>query len=278
MDDWDHDQMTAERVLQVGAASLPLGERTYVMAVLNVSPDSKNVHTVAHSVDDALLMADRYRSWGAALIDVGGQSSHLDNETIAASDEISRVVPVIEALVAEDHLVAIDTWKPEVARAAIDAGAVIVNDTGGLRDPGMRQVVSGSDVAAIAVYVEGANPHEVAEITISSNKAADMASRFSQLLDELASEGISNVILDPGIAINYQGNYQEYTNLQIEVIADSGKLHELGRPVLIPIPRKRDFHRVAAYVALALEHRADMIRVHDVAMACDLARLFRRLD
>lgn len=248
------------------------------MAVVNVSPDSKNVHTVAHSVDDALLMADRYRNWGATLIDLGGQSSHIDNETIAASDEISRVVPVIEALVAEDHLVAIDTWKSEVAEAAIEAGAVLVNDTGGLRDPEMRQVVSESDVAAIAVYVEGANPHDVGEFTSSGNKTEDMASRFNQLLDELVAEGISNVILDPGIAINYRGDYEEYTRLQLEVIADSAQLHELGYPVLIPIPRKRDFHRVVAYVALALEHKADMIRVHDVAMACDLARLFRRLD
>lgn len=65
--------------------------------------------------------------------------------------------------------------------------------------------------------------------------------------------------------------------MQLEVIAGSKPLHDLGKPVLIPIPRKRDLHRVSAYVALALEHRADIIRVHDVAVACDLARLFGRL-
>jgi dihydropteroate synthase len=65
--------------------------------------------------------------------------------------------------------------------------------------------------------------------------------------------------------------------MQLEVIAGSEELHNLGKPVLIPIPRKRDFHRVIAYIALALEHRADIIRVHDVAVACDLARLFDRL-
>ncbi|MFV1962534.1 MAG: dihydropteroate synthase, partial [Acidimicrobiia bacterium] len=102
-------------VLTLGDAELPLGEVTYVMGVINVSPDSKNTHTVAHSIDDALLMANRYRTWGATLIDLGGQSSHFDNPTIEASDEISRTVPVIEAMVAEGHLGAIDTWKPEVA-------------------------------------------------------------------------------------------------------------------------------------------------------------------
>ena len=96
-----------DRFLDLGAKRLELGKVTHVMGVINVSPDSKNVHTVAANVDDALLMAERYRDWGASVVDLGGQSSHYDNDTIAASDEISRVVPAIEALVAEDHIVAI---------------------------------------------------------------------------------------------------------------------------------------------------------------------------
>jgi dihydropteroate synthase len=231
---------------------------------------------VARSVDEALLMADRYRSWGAALIDLGGQSSHYDNPTLDEADEIARVVPVIESLVAEGHLVSIDTWKPAVAEAAAVAGAVIVNDTGGLRDDEMREVVAATGVAAVAVHVEGANPHAVGEVEIRSDKAAATAEGFSRLLDELEAAGIEEVILDPGIALNYRGDYSAYTAMQLEVIASSEHLHDLGRPLLIPIPRKRDGHRVAAYIALALEHGADIIRVHDVAMACDLARLFGR--
>jgi dihydropteroate synthase len=263
--------------IELGKVDLPLGDVTHVMGVINVSPDSRNLHTVAHSVDEALLMADRYRGWGATLIDVGGQSSHFDNPTIDEIEEISRVVPVIEALTVEDHLVAIDTWKPDVARAAVDAGAVIVNDTGGLRDPEMRSLVSQTEVAAVAVYVEGNNPHEVDEIEIRSDKARHTAEEFRRLIPELESEGIRNVILDPGIALNYRGDYEAYTQMQLQVVAGTEELRGLGKPVLIPIPRKRDFHRVAAYIALALEHGADIIRVHDVAIACDLARLFGRL-
>ncbi len=246
------------------------------MGVVNVSPDSKNTHTVARSVDDALAMADRYRRWGASLIDIGGQSSHLDNETIDASDEISRVVPAIEALTAEGHPVAIDTWKPEVAEAAVEAGAVLVNDTGGLADPAMRELVARTGVAAVLVYVEGANPHEVGEVEIRDDKAAQTAAGFKNLLEELAEMGIDNVIVDPGIAINYRGDYEAYSRMQLQVIADADHLRSLGRPVLIPIPRKRDGHRLAVYMGLALEHQADIIRVHDVAMACDLVRLFGR--
>ncbi len=247
-----------------------------MMGVINVSPDSKNTHTVARSVDEALTMADRYRQWGATLIDLGGQSSHLDNPTIEAADEISRVVPAVEALAADGHVVAIDTWKPEVADAAVVAGAVIVNDTGGLVDPEMRAVVAGHHVAAIAVHVEGANPHAVDEVEIRNDKAERTADGFRALLVDLAEEGIDNVIIDPGIALNYRGAYEAYSRMQLEVIAGSGHLHDLGKPVLIPIPRKRDGHRLAVYVGLALEHRADIIRAHDVAMACDLVRLFGR--
>lgn len=263
-------------LLQLGEHRLPLGGVTHVMGVINVSPDSKNTHTVARSVDEALSMADRYRRWGATVIDLGGQSSHLDNPTIEAADEIARVVPVVEALAAEGFPVAIDTWKPEVAEAAVAAGAVMVNDTGGLADPEMRQVVARSGVATVAVYIEGDNPHSVGEVEIRSDKAAHTAGRLETLLSELAESGIDNVILDPGIALNYRGDYEAYSQMQLDVIADSDRLHALGRPVLIPIPRKRDAHRLAVYIGLALEHEADIIRVHDVAMACDLVRLFGR--
>jgi dihydropteroate synthase len=263
-------------MLDLGATKLPLGDVTYVMGVINVSPDSKNLHTVARSVDEAMLMADRYRSWGATFIDLGGQSSHFDNPTIDSVDEISRVVPVVEALVAEGHLVSIDTWKPDVAGAAVEAGAAIVNDTGGLANEEMREVVAASGVAAVAVHVEGDNPHGVSEVEIRDDKAETTANRFRALVDDLARLGIDNVILDPGIALNYRGDYEAYTRMQLQVIAGLAPIRALGRPVLVPIPRKRDFHRVAAYISLAVEHEADIIRVHDVAVACDIVRLFGR--
>lgn len=255
---------------------LPLGQVTYVMGVINTSPESRNIRTVATTVEEVLAMAARYREWGATIVDIGGQSSHYDNPTIDVEAEIDRVVPAIEALAADGHLVAIDTWKPEVAAAAVEAGAVIVNDTGGLTDPAMRQVVASAGVAAIAVYVEAANPHEVGEVEIRPDKAEATAAKFRSLLDELSSDGIDNVIIDPGIALNYRGDYRAYTRMQLEVIAGSDHLRSLGKPLLIPIPRKAHDHWVAAYIALALEHRADVIRVHDVEMACDLARLFGR--
>src|SRR5687767_14302511 len=118
------------------------------MGVINLSPESKNTHTVAAGVDQATAMARRYQNWGASIIDLGGQSSHYDNPTIDSDEELARLVPVLEALVAEGHLVSVDTWKPDVAREAVRRGAHIINDTGGLVDPDMQQIVASAGVAA----------------------------------------------------------------------------------------------------------------------------------
>lgn len=261
------------RSLVTPAGVLEFDGRTKVMGVVNVSPESNNLHTVATTVPEAVRLAARYRDWGAEVIDVGAQSSRYDVATLDVDTEIGRLVPVVEALAAEGHLVSVDTWKPEVARAGIEAGAAIVNDTGGLRNPAMRQVVRDSGAAAVVVYVEGSHPHEVGDIDVRSDKAQLTAAWLRRIVDELTRLGIDRLIVDPGIAINYPGDYAGYTKMQIDVIRELDTIRRVGPPVLVPIPRKREDHRVMAYITLAIEHGADLIRVHDVAEACDLARL-----
>lgn len=263
--------------LQLGSHVLAIGGLTHVMAVINLSPESKNASSIVSSPEEALELARRYRDLGAGIIDLGGQSSHYDNPTIAADQELSRLLPAVELLVADGFVVSVDTWKPEVAAACVAAGAALVNDTGGLADPAMRRAVAGGGAGAIVMYVEGANPHDVGEITISDRKAELTAEWMTARLAQLAAEGIDHAILDPGIAINYRGDYEAYTRMQLDVIRNLDAIQALGRPVLVPIPRKREDHRVAAYISMALEYRADLIRVHDVEMACDLAALYGRL-
>ncbi len=246
------------------------------MAVINLSPESRNRFSVAAGPDEALSMARRYRDLGASIIDLGAQSSHYDAPTLDDGEEIDRLLPALEALVDDGFLVSVDTWKPRVAAAAVEAGAVMINDTGGLQDPEMRKVVAAADVAVVAMYVEGDNPHDVGEVVLSSDKAAITAAWLAERLDVLAADGIRRVVVDPGIAINYRGDYAAYTRMQLEVIRDLDVVKALGRPVLVPVPRKQDDHRVAAYIALAIDHGADIIRVHDVAWACDLVRLLGR--
>jgi dihydropteroate synthase len=266
----------AKEPLRLGGVELEFGQVTYLMGVINLSPESKNAHTVAGDLDSAVSLARQYRQWGATIIDLGGQSSHYDNPTIDPSLELSRLLPVVDALLNDGFVVSVDTWKPEVAREASRRGVQMINDTGGLLDPEMRKVVASSGTAAVAVYVEGDHPHDVGAIDTGPRKAARMAEIFARRLEDLAAEGIDKVVLDPGIALNYRGDYQAYTRLQMEVIRESASLHELGKPVLIPIPRKAEDHRVMAYITLALEYGADFMRVHDVEEAADLVALFGR--
>ncbi len=263
------------RDLKAGCHRFSFGEVTHVMGVVNLSLDSRNRHTVATSPDHALAMATSYREAGASIIDLGAQSSHFENPTISPQAEIDLLLPALVALVEDDFAVSVDTWKPEVATAALAGGAALINDTGGLQNPEMRDVLRGS--ATVAVYLEGANPHEVGDIEINPRKVDQIASWFRSRLSMLASEGIEHVIIDPGIALNYRGDYAAYTQQQMEVIRGTATFQELGHPVLIPIPRKKEDHRVMAYITLALENGADLIRVHDVAEACDLVTLFGRL-
>lgn len=262
--------------LQLGTHTLAVGGVTHVMAVINLSPESKNSSSVAASPGEALERAKRYRDLGASIIDLGGQSSHYDNPTIPAVEEIDRLLPAVEMLVGEGFLVSVDTWKPEVAAACIAEGAALINDTGGLADPAMRAAVADGGVGAIVMYVEGANPHDVGEITISDRKADLTAEWMKARLVDLEAAGIEHTIVDPGIAINYRGDYAAYTRMQLDVIRSLDVIQALGRPVLVPIPRKQEDHRVAAYITMALEYAADVIRVHDVEMACDLTLLYGR--
>lgn len=253
------------------------GHSTHVMAVLNLSPESRVAHSVVGSPEEALERARSYRSLGASIIDLGAQSSHFENRELSVDEEIGRMLPALRLLADDGFVVSVDTWKPEVARAALDAGAGIVNDTGGLQDPVMVEMVAATGAPAVVMYIEGRNPLVVGDLAFSADKPQEVAARFSARVDALARDhGIRELILDPGLSINYRSDYEEYGRQQLRVIRGLGALRALGHPVLVPVPRKADTHRMLAYLTLSLEYGADLIRVHDVEVACDLVRLFGR--
>lgn len=265
-----------ERILETPAGTLRFDdETTHVMGVINLSPESKNTDTIAATASEALAMADRYRSAGASCIDLGAQSSHFENPELAAEEEVGRLLPVLTALVDDGHLVSVDTWKPLVATAAIEAGAAIVNDTGGSTDE-MVAAVAGKDVGLVAMYLEGRSPLDVGAMRFSDAKGEEMRQHLAARVGRLAEAGVRFPITDPGIGISYRSDYAAYTRQQVSVIRSLDLLRELGPPVLVPVPRKAEPARVAAFIALSLEHRADLIRVHDVEVACDLVDLFGR--
>jgi dihydropteroate synthase len=246
------------------------------MAVMNLSPESRIRQSIVAGVDAALERAHEFRSMGATIIDLGAQSSHFENRELTVDEEWSRLEPVLRVLVSDGFLISVDSWKPEVLAAAVAAGAVIVNDTGGLQHPDSREAARSDGIAAIAMYIEGKNPLQVDQLTVRESGGAGVLERMRPFAAALEADGLRQLILDPGLSINYRSNYEEYGLHQLDVIRSIPNLRSLGHPVMIPVPRKADTHRMLMYLTLSIEHGADIIRVHDVEAACDLVRLMGR--
>ncbi|MEY3362352.1 MAG: hypothetical protein RL531_2071 [Actinomycetota bacterium] len=249
---------------------------THVMAVVNLSPESRVRQAVVDSPRAALDRARWARDLGASIIDLGAQSSHFENRELTPEEELDRLLPALDLLVADGFVVSVDSWKPEVSRVAVAHGAAIVNDTGGMQQAAMRDVVRESGAWCVAMHIEGDNPLSVEMRELDGDRPAAVAAGLARLVRALADDGIPNVIVDPGLSINYRSDYARYGQLQLETIRRMAELRATGAPVLLPVPRKAEDHRMHAYLVLSIEYGADVIRVHDVEAACDLVPLLGR--
>jgi dihydropteroate synthase len=261
-------------------------ERPLVMGILNVTPDSfsdgNRFFTLAGAVERALEMEGE----GADIIDIGGESTRPNAPAVSLEEELSRVVPVLEALAGKLKVpVSVDTYKAGVARAALAAGAEIVNDVSGLRfDPAMAQTVARADAGVVIMHTRG-TPDRMQ----SDTQYADLVAEVKQyLLESLAlawDAGIhpSRIALDPGIGFgkSVQGN--------LELIRRLPEFLALGHPILVGTSRKSFIGTVldsggrdrifgtAATVAVSILNGASIVRVHDVAAMRDVAVMTRAL-
>lgn len=271
-----------------GARHLSWGERTYIMGILNITPDSFSLdglalaeltpsEVVQAAVERALAMVEA----GASMIDVGGESTRpvtTGQAPLPAEIERERVIPVIEALTTAlppQTLISIDTYKAPVAEAALNAGAHLVNDVWGLRaDPALAHLVA---ERAVPVIVMSNLRGETRRDPLS-----DVARALSRSADIALEAGIpwQRIILDPGFGFGLHGDEN------LEVLARLGELRSLGRPLLVGLSRKAHIGLVldnapvtdrlegtAAEVALAIAQGADIVRVHDVAQMARVARV-----
>ncbi|MBA2355171.1 MAG: dihydropteroate synthase [Acidobacteria bacterium] len=268
-----------------GGRSLVLGTRTRVMGVLNVTPDSFSDggrHAdPPHAVDAALAMI----AAGADLIDVGGESTRPGATPVDADDEIRRAVPVIAALTRQtDVPISVDTTKPAVARAALDAGAALVNDISGLRhDPSLAQVAAGHGAALVLMHMRGtpADMYDRADYAdVCAEVADELAWSVARALD--AGVGRASLILDPGIGFAKRAAHSWTLLRQLGHPA----LVALDLPWLVGVSRKsflqtavgnlsppaRDPASLAAAV-VAILGGAHLIRVHDVAGSVQASRV-----
>jgi len=247
------------------------GDRTAVMGILNVTPDSFHDGGEFADADDAVARAREMVEAGADVIDVGGESTRPGADPVPVEEEIDRVVPVIEAIADLDVRVSIDTRKATVARAALEAGADLLNDVSGLADPEMRLVAAEFDVPVVVMHSIDApvDPdRDVHYDDVVDDVIADLTERV--LLAEKAGLERSQIIVDPGLG------FGKSAAESLELLDRAGELRALGCPILIghshksmfaPVERDDGDRREAtvAGTALAAERGADVVRVHDVA-------------
>lgn len=270
--------------LTIGPRRFVWGERTFIMGVINVSPESFAGDGVT-DVDAALGQARRFVADGADILDIGGQSTRPAQkqtaragfDEVAPEEEIRRVVPVIERIVAQlDVPVSVDTYKAPVARVALRAGAHLLNDIWGFHcDPALAQIAAEFKVPAIVMHNQRGRESSGDIITdIRAGLEASIA------IAEQGGLGRDRLIVDPGFGFGWTPEQN------IELLRRLGELRALGLPVLVGTSRKSTIGALldgapagerlfgtAATVALAIANGADIVRVHDVAEMRDVARV-----
>ena len=265
------------------------GKRTYVMGVINVSPDSFSGDGIA-DVEEAVARTERLSSDGADIIDIGGESTRPGSTPLSTDEELRRVIPVVEKLANKISVpLSVDTYKLEVARQALNAGANMVNDIWGLRkEPRLAELAAQKDVPIALMSNQRDSPcHDIMSTLISDFKRA-----IKQALD--AGVPWENIIIDPGIGF---GKTQEQN---LEILQRLEELKVLGRPILLGSSRKsfigwildltpaqrsnkvpfvppadQRLEGTAATVAIGIAKGTDIVRVHDVK---EMARVCKMSD
>jgi dihydropteroate synthase len=254
-----------------------IGRRTLIMGILNVTPDSFSDGGQYNSVDRAVAHAKRLVAEGADLLDIGGESTRPGATPVSEDEEIERVIPVIRALQAEckEIPLSIDTYKGEVARQALAAGAAMVNDIwGGKADPTLLQIVAERRVPIILM-------HNRPNMEYGADPVADVISDLRASIKLASDAGIhrKHILIDPGIGF---AKNRELNLLLMNRLAD---LAELGYPVVLGTSRKRFIREVLAAdvdqvlggtiatTVLGIERGASIMRVHDVAENAKAAKM-----
>jgi dihydropteroate synthase len=262
---------------------LVFGARTYVMGVLNLTPDSFSGDGLARAGLPAIVARAReLLAEGADWLDLGGESTRPGAEEVSVEEELARVVPAVAAVRAEcDRPISVDTRRAAVAAAAIAAGADLVNDVSGLTfDPEMAAVVAQAGVPVVLQHMRG-TPRDMMRLADYDDVVAEVRDGLAARLAAAEAAGIDRgqCLIDPGLG------FAKGTADNLRLLRELPALRALGAPILIGPSRKRFIGEVlgaevgdrlegtAAAVALAIAGGADVVRVHDVRAMARVARL-----
>ena len=274
--------MSSPLVLRLRDRVVEVGPKPLLMGIVNVTPDSFSDAGDHPTPAARMALAEALLEAGADVLDVGGESARGDRPKTGAGEEIERVVPLIARLTGElGALVSVDTYKPEVAEAAIAAGAVLVNDVSGLRDEAMADLCARTGAGLVLMHTRVAPKGTLLDPSRYDDVVADVAGFLRERMATAVAHGVApeQLLLDPG------PDFAKTPAQTVEVLRSLDGLHALGRPLLLAVSNK-DFvgaltgrgprERLAGTLA-ALAHGVDagaqVLRVHDVAAAADFLRV-----
>jgi dihydropteroate synthase len=246
-----------------------------LMGIVNATPDSFSDRQGAKSLDELAALARRQVEAGAAIVDVGGESGRTDREAVPVEEEIERVAPLVQRLAGDGLTVSVDTWRAPVARAALSAGAAMVNDVSALSDPGVADACAAADASLVITHTRV--PPKVKGFPAHGDVVADVIELLGERAAEAEQRGMARerLVFDPGIDLG------KTPAESIELLRRLPELAVLDGPLLVAVSRKdfvgaltgrspagRDAGTLAA-VDRAVEAGADILRVHDVAAVRD---------
>jgi dihydropteroate synthase len=263
--------------------SLDFSKKTYIMGILNVTPDSFSESGLYFDKSAAIKRAIQMAEEGADIIDIGGESTRPGSEPVTLEEELRRTIPVIETLAKEVKIpISIDTYKSEVAKKALDAGASMVNDIGGLRfDPAMTGVVSQYKVPVVIMHIKG-TPKDMQQNPFYEALIPEIMDYLRAGIRLSTEAGIAQdkIIIDPGIGFGktFDHNLEiinrlyEFTILEKAVLIGPSRKAFIGK-ILGDAPVTDRLEGTAAAVAISIINGANIIRVHDVKEMVKVAKV-----
>ena len=268
--------------MQFGGRNIDLSSRTHIMGVLNVTPDSFSDGGRFLKLDDAVSQGMKMIEEGADIIDVGGESTRPGSDPLSAEEELSRVIPVIESLFAKSDLpISIDTYKAEVARRALDAGAQMINDISALRfDPEMKNVAAEFGVPVVLMHIKG-TPKEMQKEPHYDDVIAEITEYLTESMRMAEEAGIDGkkIIVDPGIGfgkrirdnLNILKKLKEFSILRCPILIGCSRKSFIGRVLDLPVEERLEGSLAA--LAVVVMNGANIVRVHDVKESKRVVRL-----
>ncbi len=261
--------------IQCGSYTLDL-QKTRIMGILNLTPDSFYDGGRIHSIETAVHHAQQMVKEGADIIDVGGESTRPGSNPISEQEELSRITAVIKRLIDECPVpISVDTYKPKVAESCLQLGVHILNDITGLRNSDMRKVVATYNVPVVLMHMRG-TPKNMQENPVYSDVVSEIKSFFTQQIKNANNSGIKKIIIDPGLGfgktlthnIELLRRLQEFKELDCPILIGPSRKSFIGAITGLPVEKRLE--GTIAAVVIACMNGAQIIRVHDVG-ACKQA-------